>query len=651
LVSDLRPTAMEQSLRQMMGALSHRGPDDEGRVLGEHIAVGMRRLSIIDLAGGHQPIYNENCTLAVVLNGEIYNFRELRSRLESLGHSFRTQSDTEAVVHAYEQWGADCVNHLRGMFAFAIVELVGPNSPTRLFLARDRFGIKPLYYTQTASAFLFASEVRALLASGEVDPHVSAPALDSFLQFGSVSEPLTMVENIFSLPPGHCALISVTEGAPRLEVRSYWAGSRKVGVSANSTALLQDSRDTIAQVRNRLEEAVGLHLIADVPLGVFLSSGIDSTALAGLASRVSRGVHTFTVVFPEQEYSEAEIARRTAAQFGTRHEELLLTGNDALARMGDAVLALDQPSMDGINTYFVSRAARQAGLKVALSGLGGDEVFGGYDTFRTTPRLQQFLGLARRLPRGLRSPAGAVVESAAFFRRGADAASKLAALWRAPDAFPHAYFYARALFSPIQASELRATGGTSDSPSPSTNWLEEIACQAAQHDGFSQVSWLELRSYMTNTLLRDTDSMSMAHSLEVRVPFLDHVLVESVLNLPETAKRGNGEPKSLLRQALADLLPAEVTSQRKRTFTLPWEAWLRGPLRSRVDAGLAELAPPLEPLLDRAAVSRVWASFPAGHTSWSRPWSLYVLNEWVRGNLCTTAKASPPEVFVQPKSR
>jgi asparagine synthase (glutamine-hydrolysing) len=623
------PREAESVVRRMMAALAHRGPDDEGFCFARPVALGIRRLSIIDLPGGHQPVWNEDQTLAVVYNGEIYNFRELRAALEADGHRFRTRSDTEVIVHAYEAWGKDCVLHLRGMFAFAILEMPGGPSggAERIFLARDRLGIKPLYYAAADGAFLFASEVRALLASGRLTAELSPSAVTSYLLFGSVGEPTALIRGIGSLPPGHRMIISVK--SPRFEPETYWepfVAERHAGRAASNSAETAPKR-----VRALLSEAVEGHLIADVPLGIFLSSGIDSTALAALASRKHGGIHTFTVVFPEQDYSEAEVARQTAQRLGTDHRELRLSGEDMQARLDEAVAAFDQPSMDGINSYFVSWAARQAGLKVALSGLGGDELFGGYSTFRSTPRVESLTDLARWVPAPLRSLTAESLRKTS--RRRPDATGKLAAAWDLPDALPHPYFFTRALFTPEGARALLLDAETSWAANSWWAWLSEATRQASAFDSFARVSWLEMRSYMANTLLRDTDAMSMSHSLEVRVPFLDHPLVEYVLALPASAKRGRGIPKALLVEALEDLLPREILAQRKRTFTFPWQNWLRGPLRERVASGLADWAPALGEILDRQRVAGVWQDFLGGRTSWSRPWSLYVLNEWARKHL------------------
>src|SRR5713101_35803 len=396
----------------MTAAMEHRGPDEEGFLAGDArapgLALGMRRLSIIDLAGGHQPAWNETKDVAVIFNGELYNYRDLRERLSLCGHRFVTQSDTEILVHAWEEWGEDSLTELRGMFAFALLDLRERYATAPiLFLARDPLGIKPLYYAQTPEGFAFASEVRALLASGAIPKHLSQDAVTAYLLFGSVSEPVTLLEGMFSLPPGHRMLLHVPERRRTPRARRWWDPT--VSPAARDTRTPRDLASAAKELRPLLEDAVRAHLIADVPLGLFLSSGLDSGAIAALASREQRGLHTFTVVFSEQDFSEAELARRTAERFGTRHEELLLSGEQMLARLAEAIAALDQPTMDGMNTYFVSWAARQVGLKVALSGLGGDEVFGGYSTFRSSPRAARLAALGSLVPDGVRPAAAAAV--------------------------------------------------------------------------------------------------------------------------------------------------------------------------------------------------------------------------------------------------
>ena len=726
-------------VRLMTPTMRHRGPDDEGiadfglrnadsGIHSRHssVSLGMRRLSIIDIEGGHQPIFNDDRTVGVILNGEIYNFQELQRQLAERGHKFHTRSDSEVVVRAYEEWGAECVERLEGMFALAVYDTrkergkgtgegvtgtktEGENASRRdargpsiqdarsdgtLFLARDRMGIKPLYYYASGfrvpssefrveaepatrnsklETFLFASEVRTLLASGLVPRKLSRDAVESYLLFGSVSEPLTLIEDVVSLPPAHC--MTITDG--RIEIERYWGLSEPPAVAGGHTAGKMPALPAAAtrngeqstngnglssgppataggsdrnaegppataggsdntgvparQVRALLEDSVRKHLIADVPVGVFLSSGIDSTTLAALASREVSGVHTFTVAFPEGEFSEAAIARRTAQTFGTTHSEVMLNADEMLARLSEAVAALDQPTMDGINTYFVSAGAREAGLKVALSGLGGDEVFGGYTSFRRTPHYQRMARAGGQMPAGVRRAMAAAVSSAGGRFLSGDAARKISALWKDSDLLPDAYYFNRLVFTPQQLTNLMR--GDVATSSPWRDWLQVSSQRARQLDSFAAVSCLEVESYLVNTLLRDTDSMSMAHSLEVRVPFLDHPLVEYVTHLPQRLKLGDGTPKALLIAAMADLLPAEVVNQPKRGFTFPWAEWLRGPLKQEVENGLSDLAPALAEIVDSKTALGVWRDYLERQTSWSRPWSLYVLNQWVKKHL------------------
>jgi asparagine synthase (glutamine-hydrolysing) len=625
------PQDAERIARSMNAAMTHRGPDAEGFLAAPRSVLAMRRLSIIDLPGGGQPVWNENQTLAVVYNGEIYNFRELRADLESRGHRFQSNSDTETVVHAYETWGANCVSHLRGMFAFAIAEMpAGPAGEiARVFLARDRFGIKPLYFAVADGKFLFASEVRALLASNLIARNISAQAVASYVLFGSVGEPMTLVEGVKSLPPGHSLIIDTEYPAAAHTPKSYWSLD---AVRASHTKGLT-AADAPKRLRALLEDAVEKHLIADVPIGVFLSSGIDSTALTALASRQRSGLHTFTLIFPEREFSEAEIARRTAKHFGTDHQELMIGGEEMLSRMDEAVGSFDQPSMDGINTYFVSWAAREAGLKVALSGLGSDELFGGYSTFRTVPQLARLSRIARVAPDGFRRATASALEAFGTSVKHNDAGKKLASAWTDPTFFPDPYFLVRSVFAPEQAVALLSQGPETWRTAPWNRWLAQVTKEASGLRGASRTSWLELRSYMVSVLLRDADAMSMRHSLEVRVPFLDHPLAEFALSLSDSEKRHAERPKALLVAALKDLLPEEVVTQRKRTFTLPWQNWLRGALRPRVAASFENWSPTLEPLISKKAASAVWTEFLSGRTSWSRPWTLHVLNKWANQNL------------------
>jgi asparagine synthase (glutamine-hydrolysing) len=628
----------------MTAAMRHRGPDEEGFLARDArapgLALGMRRLSIIDLAGGHQPAWNESKDVAVIFNGELYNYRDLRERLSLCGHRFATQSDTEILVHAWEEWGEDALPELRGMFAFALLDLRQrfATAPI-LFLARDPLGIKPLYYTQTPEGFAFASEVRALLASGAVPKRLSQDAVTAYLLFGSVSEPVTLLEGVFSLPPGHRMLLHVPERRRTPRARPWWDPA--VSPAARDTRKPGDFSSAAKTLRQLLEDAVRVHLIADVPVGLFLSSGLDSGAIAALAAQARSGIESFTLTFPGTAFDEAEFARQAANRFKTKHTEIPLSGDSVLARLDEALAALDQPTMDGINTYFVSWAAKQGGLKVALSGLGGDELFAGYQTFADTPRLSRLIRWAWFVPTPARRMTAPLVAALASRQSAPDAARKAAAAWMHPDALPHPYFFTRALFPPGQLERIieprfrpSTIGADGVTLEPTwLGWLERTADEARKLGPVAGVSWLEMRSYTVSTLLRDTDSVSMARSLEVRVPLLDTPLVEFVGSLPEAARRRPGAQKALLVEALGDLLPREILGQRKRTFTLPWEQWLRGPLRARIEASFADPAPSLASYLRPRGTRSVWTDFLAGKTNWARPWSLYVLNEWCRRHL------------------
>src|SRR5436309_3798689 len=438
-----RTAEAESRVRAMTAAMRHRGPDDEGFLAGNPrapgLALGMRRLSIIDLAGGHQPIWNETKDVAVIFNGELYNYRDLRERLSLFGHRFTTQSDTEILVHAWEEWGEDALTELRGMFAFALLDLRGRYATAPiLFLARDPLGIKPLYYTQTPDGFAFASEVRALLASGAATKRISQDALTAYLLFGSVSEPVTLLEGVFSLPPGHRMLFHVPERRRTPRPRPWWDPA--LSPTARDTRKPRDLSSAAKKLRPLLEEAVRAHLIADVPVGLFLSSGLDSGAIAALAAREQAGIQSFTLTFPGTAHDEAELARVIANRCKTKHSEVPLNGEAVLARLDEALAALDQPTMDAINTYFVSWAARKVGLKVALSGLGGDELFAGYQTFADTPRLSRFIRTSWFVPAVARRLTEPLVAALAGKRGSPDAGSKAAAAWVSPDVLPHPYF-------------------------------------------------------------------------------------------------------------------------------------------------------------------------------------------------------------------
>jgi asparagine synthase (glutamine-hydrolysing) len=579
-----------------------RGPDDDGSGVfegpGFRLGLAARRLAIIDPSPlGHQPMHDPERGTTIVFNGMIYNFEDLRDRLAHDGERFTSRCDTEVILKAYGRYGADCVRHLRGMFAFAIWD---PRE-NRLFLARDRLGIKPLYYAEQDGRFLFASEVKALLASGLVEPRLSSPGIASFLAFGATSEPLTAIDGVLALPAGHRA--SYEDG--ELRVEPFWEPETEPELELGE-------EEAVRGLRELLEDAVGRHLVSDAPLGVFLSGGVDSSILACLAARATSKLRTISVVFENSELSEDRWMDAVTERIGGEHVRVSLTPSDLLSWSTDAFRAMDQPSFDGVNTYVVSRAASGSGLKVALSGLGADELFDGYGYGRRIVALER----AARLPKPLRL---AIAGAAPLAFRGTHRAKALQWLRGDRDGFS-SYDLFRRLFHP---DDMRTVSRTSLNGVPSPRALE------AGRDLYGQLSVLELTGYMKNVLLRDTDSVSMANSLEVRVPFLDHPLVEWVLRLPAPLKAGQG--KALLLAATRDVLPPEVLDRPKMGFVLPLADWMRNELRSEVDRTLAALPPALEEQIDSEAVAAVWGSFQESGRNWLRSWALYALCRWLEG--------------------
>jgi asparagine synthase (glutamine-hydrolysing) len=609
-------------------SLAHRGPDDSGTVLLRdsaagpvEVGLGNRRLAILDLSPlAHQPMRDAETGNWIVYNGEIYNFRDVRRELEQAGVAFVSYSDTEVLLKAYARWGEQCLAKLRGMFAFAIWDA----RQHRLFLARDPMGIKPLYYFHSDAHFLFASEVRSLLRTGLTPRQIDHAGLVNYLTFGSAYDPLTLLQGIRALPAGH----TLTWEGGKLRQSRYWdlIDEEADAPPQRESSSAQDEKLAAQRLQPMLEEAVCSQLVSDVPVGVFLSGGIDSSALVSILSRGGVTPSTFSIVFREVEFSEAQYSRAVAGKFHTDHHEIGVSQADVLAAIPEALRAMDLPTMDGVNTYFVSREARRAGVKVALSGLGGDEVFAGYSSFRAVPRMERFSRLWNRVPRAVRSP---LVSAFAALAPHNDQSRKLASLVRGDGRVLHPYFLSRMLFTPAQRDLLFPESGP-DAADAAADSQRQLLQRALTLDAVNRVSYLESRCYMLNTLLRDADFMSMSQGLEVRVPLIDHHLAKAVLALPGAWKL-NHTPKKLLVGALAGSLPDEIVHRRKRGFTLPFAHWMRQELRSEIEPGLDASrinAGPLGGLLDGGQVQQVWRQFLRGRVSWSRPWSLYVLERW-----------------------
>ena len=606
-------------LRNMLDALHHRGPDDRGEERiqsskGPIIHLGHQRFSIIDLTpAGHQPMSNDDKSVWISTNSEIYNYRELRNELTSK-FQFHSQSDTEVLLRAYENWGIGCLDRLVGMYSFAIWD----HKKEALFIARDRLGIKPLYYHIKDQQFAFSSELRSLQSSGFFEKSINPTGLYNYLSFGHSKAPI--VNSICELKPGHYLWIDKNGN---WEEKEYWNPFNK---NKENDSIIS-GRDIQQQVRTIIEESIRCRRISDVPLGAFLSGGIDSSVIVGVLSSISDDpVTTLTIGFQEKEFDESEYSQEIVDRFKTNHHVLLMDEEQLLQALPHSLSAMDQPTIDGINTFLISRSAHEVGLKVALSGLGGDELFGGYPSFQLIPKLMKRKKILKYIP---------FMKWGVGLYKGlfpSDQTTKIEHWVQGKLSGAHEYFLIRALFcqDPVirlfADKELARTEIEKD-----YQRTQQQIDQLPTDDIFNQVSYLETFHYLQNMLLRDTDMMSMAHPLEVRVPFMDHRLVEMIFRLP--GKEKSGVAKHLLVDSMKSLLPQNIWRRKKMGFTFPFEMWMRGALRQEIETVLLSPMQQLEGLLSQQAMANVWDNFISGRVSWSRPWSLYVLKSWINKNL------------------
>jgi len=624
-----RATAQDVvSVLRMLDAEVHRGPNDWGILYPDTIAsepqlereldtrgrghdfryaggcgmdavLGARRLSILDLSEkARMPMGSADGRTWITYNGEIYNFRELRSELIQCGYEFRSDSDTEVLLHAYEKWGEAMLPRLRGMFACALLRT--GNEPS-LLIAKDRFGIKPLYYFADQERLLFASEVRSLMASGLVPHEADIEAMVRFLQLGSVPLPLSTVRNVRALPAAHALECKRSN----VSVRKYWDlngcfGSNRTAVNAEQDIL------------SLLTDSVRAHSVSDVPLGIFLSGGIDSSALVALASLAGQHpIKTLSVTFDEPEYDESVYARMVARQYGTQHGEVRLTRRDFFNELPNIFDAMDQPTVDGVNTYFVSQAAKAFGLTVVFAGTGADEIFLGYQHLQRATLLGHASRAISRIPRAVRTP---IVRTA--YKTGLPYGRREKLPYLNHPSRQNIYLLFRGLFGPQQIQQflgiterevrdigVRILGSDSDSPADFEDALVS----------------LEFQHYLQNQLLKDTDFMSMSHSIEVRVPYLDNRVVEFVLGIPAAQRVDRKTPKPLLVNALGERLPRAVWNRPKQGFSFPFGEWLRE------DTGSLEAEVQTRRIFESRSVQQLWSQFRSGGVHWSRPWALSVL--------------------------
>ena len=562
VVSTTRESNITEALvHQMCEQIVYRGPDDEGLYVADGAGLGMRRLSIIDLSGGHQPVFNEDRGAWIVFNGEIYNFPELRPELESRGHSFRTHTDTEVIIHLYEEMGADCVRKLRGMFALAIYD----KTKRKLILARDRLGKKPLHYAFHNGNLYFASEIKSILAVAPELVEVNSQGLLEYLYFGYVPDPITVFTGIHKLPPGH--LLEFQDG--EIRVRQYW------DLPEYNTHPPKNEEECLEELEQRLFDATKMRLISDVPLGAFLSGGTDSSTVVALMARASSGpVKTFSIGFKKDDFNEAHCARIVAKRFATDHYEMILEP-DVVQTVEHLTSSLEEPFGDSsmLPTYYVSQMARQH-VTVALSGDGGDEMFAGYDRYRIHAGRRIFEhipGWARkfyrdqvfpRLPNRMQGRTFTYNVSLPWQERYVDGLSFLPAFERD---------------TPLLSNDFREILNRSDDPA---NVLRRYFAQAPAKDPIDQLLYVDTKTYMVADILTKVDRMSMLNSLEVRVPILDHVFVEWVAGLPPQWKLRGNQQKYILRKLAERVgVPREVLYRQKQGFSLPLVHWMRNELK------------------------------------------------------------------------
>lgn len=607
------------ALQRMNDAQSHRGPDDVGTSLlpfgNSFIGLGHRRLSIIDLSPlGHQPMIHPHTGDQIIFNGEIYNFQELRRDLENAGEKFKGHSDTEILLHGLTLWGPDFIKRLEGMFALAFYDV----RKQTLLLCRDSVGIKPLYIARRNGWTLFASEVRAVLASNRIPKKLDREGLAALFAFGATQHPYTIAEGVRSFPPGHYQIIHA-DGKAEAPVQ-YW----KYPMPTDQ----RNELDLIQEIRETMSSAVKDHLVADVPVGVFLSSGLDSTVIASLGVHHIGQLRTFTVGFEDQkDLSESGPAADTAKLLGTEHVDIQITGTDALEGAKQWLSCLDQPSVDGLNVFVISKAVRNCGITVALSGQGGDELFGGYPSFGEVPVLQGMVRKLRMVPGPLRSLAvsvGTIGKSAAVKQKFSD-------MSRSDGSILELYLHRRRAMSDHQlallglhAEELGMTKGFQPREAMSGVDLPE-------DDAIAAVSILESRLYQGNMLLRDSDTNSMAHSLELRVPILDQRMLNLMHAVPGRMRLPVGKAnKHLMRAAFPDLLRSELLEQKKKGFTLPIRRWMLGPLKELCVEGLNHLKS--TNVLHNKGIDEIWNTFLIDPESpiWTRAFILSVTGIYLK---------------------
>mgnify|MGYP001010897815 CR=1 FL=1 len=576
-------------------SIHHRGPDADNIWSGDGVQFGHTRLAIIDLSeGGKQPKSDNSGRYTLTFNGEIYNFKELKESL--IDYTFKTQSDTEVILATYSRYGYDCPKYLKGQFAFAIWD----NQKKELFVARDRMGEKPFYYSISQNEFYFSSEIRALLKIVNFAPHLRKESLAEYLHLQSVQPPHTLIEGVLQLPVAHYGIFK--QGS--FEIHPYW------NIMDVHKEDYSDIKTIHKNIKEKLANSVRLQMLSDVPLGAFLSGGIDSSAIVALmAEQSEQPIETFSIGFEEAAFDESQFAAIVAKKFNTKHHSIQLKSDDFKNRIPEILSKVDNPSGDGPNTFVVSEAVKKAGLTVALSGLGGDELFAGYDGFLRFYKLQTFKNIWK-----LSTPFRKIISPLFSGKKGDLLALPTVDI---EDFYP----LSRRVFSKQEISKLL----------PDSSFYYQTIGQSEQKKLpiLSQYSIAELSGYTQTVLLKDTDQMSMANSLEVRVPFFDYQLIEYVLGVPDSLKLPK-YPKSLLVESLQPLLPGEIVHRPKMGFSFPWDEWMRGDLRQYCENNILNLAK--RKIFSENELFTIWRNFKSNTNSvkWSKVWLLVCLEQWLK---------------------
>jgi asparagine synthase (glutamine-hydrolysing) len=610
----------ESTLRRMTSVLNHRGPDGDGHFIDGFAALGHRRLSIIDLGGGRQPMFNEDENLAIVYNGEIYNHASLRPELEKAGHRYRSHCDTETILHAWEQWGESSVERYRGMFAFAIWD----RERRSLFCARDRLGIKPFYYFFNGKIFAFASEIKALLEHPAISADFDVENLPEYLTFGYTAGEITLFRGVRKLMPGHTLRISIERFSP--VVRQYW------DMPLTQAADHMSEPEKIAELRRRLEETVRLRLMSDVPLGMFLSGGVDSSAIAAIMRRMVDGpVKTFSVGYGERQYSELEYAREVASRIGTDHHEVTVGMDDFFGALPSLIWHEDEPIAwpSSVSLFFVSRLASEH-VKVVLTGEGSDELFAGYGRYKYQLWNRKWAERWSFMPASIRRGVRAAIASSPLLR--ANIRRKLAHtfLGRTPD-IPSLFldnFYGA--FTAEAQTGFLAEPSLASRFSPYSNYLSAWE-KTSRLPYLERMLYADRKTYLVELLMKQ-DQMSMAASIESRVPFLDHHLVEWACGVPASLKLCENESKYILKKAVEDILPSDIVYRKKMGFPTPLKSWLLDPRADFIYRAIQAPGTLVAEYLDRGAVTALLSRHRSGlEDATDRIWNLYNLQTW--GNI------------------